>query len=60
MAQHRLGRIQEARAVLGSARAILAEKMPNPKEGRPFGREWWDWLHAQILCREAESLLQHQ
>jgi tetratricopeptide (TPR) repeat protein/serine/threonine protein kinase len=57
MSQHRLGRAQEARAALGSAEAILAESMPNPGEGRPFGGNWHDWLRAGILCREAEGLL---
>jgi WD40 repeat protein len=57
LAQHRLDRANEARAALASAQAILAAKMPDPREGRPFGGDWHDWLHAQILCREAEGLL---
>jgi tetratricopeptide (TPR) repeat protein len=49
MAQHRLGHAEEARAALVSGRAILVKK-PNP--------EWWyDWLHCEILCREAEGLM---
>src|SRR5262249_15031272 len=47
---------EEALAALGHAQAILA-KMPDPKAGRPFGDGWQDWLHAHILCREAETLL---
>jgi hypothetical protein len=30
--------------------------MPNPKAGRPYGGYFHDWLHAQILVREAEKL----
>jgi tetratricopeptide (TPR) repeat protein len=57
LAQHCLGRAKEARTALGSAQAILAENMPDPGAGRPFGGDWHDWLHARILCREAEALL---
>ena len=53
----------EARSALGHALACLS-KMPDPKAGRPFGKEWpfsvdaFDaWLHAQILVHEAEKLL---
>jgi tetratricopeptide (TPR) repeat protein len=60
MTQHRLGRSPEARAALTSARSILANKMPNPQQGRLFADGWHDWLHAQVLCREAEELLRHQ
>jgi hypothetical protein len=31
--------------------------MPKIEEGQAFGDDWHDWLHAQILCREAERLL---
>jgi serine/threonine protein kinase/WD40 repeat protein/tetratricopeptide (TPR) repeat protein len=55
---------KEARAALRHAEAILAQKMPDPKAGRPFGAnfpfsvgQFPDWLRAQILCREAEALL---
>jgi tetratricopeptide (TPR) repeat protein len=57
LAQHRLGRSAEARAALASAREILAEKMPDPAKGRPFGGTWADWLRCQVLVREAEGLL---
>jgi tetratricopeptide (TPR) repeat protein len=57
LAERRLGRTQEARAALGSAKAILGQKMPDPAKGRNFGGDWHDWLHAQILCREAEVLM---
>ncbi|HEV8071946.1 MAG TPA: tetratricopeptide repeat protein, partial [Planctomycetaceae bacterium] len=57
MAQHRLGQKEKARAALHSAQAIFAEKMPDPGAGRPFDGMWADWLHCQILLREAEALL---
>jgi tetratricopeptide (TPR) repeat protein len=67
MATHRLGLAPgadalrlaaEARMALGHAQAILAQKLPDPKEGRPFdGRDFHDWLHAQLLVHEAEGLL---
>jgi WD40 repeat protein len=54
----------EARADLAHAEAILSEKMPNPKAGRPWGTQWpysidnfHDWLHARILTNEAKALL---
>jgi hypothetical protein len=62
MAHHRLGQTEEARAALGMAQAILANKMPDPARGRPFRRIWyncWDkWLYCQVLCREAEKVLE--
>jgi hypothetical protein len=54
---------EEARTALSHAQAILS-KMPDPQAGRPYGNKWpfdaahfHDWLHAQILVREAEGLL---
>jgi hypothetical protein len=32
--------------------------MPRIEEGETFGDDWYDWLHAQVLCREAQRLLQ--
>jgi tetratricopeptide (TPR) repeat protein len=60
MTQHCLDRSPQAQAALAGAKAILAKKMPNPQQGRLFGDNWRDWLHAQVLCREAESSLRHQ
>jgi serine/threonine protein kinase/tetratricopeptide (TPR) repeat protein len=48
LAQHRLGHAAEARAALVSARALLAEK----PDAQTF-----DWLHCEILYREAEGFL---
>jgi tetratricopeptide (TPR) repeat protein len=57
MARHRLGQRVEAGAALAKAQQILATKMPQIKKGETFQDDWHDWLHAQILCREAERTL---
>jgi hypothetical protein len=46
MAQHRLGRREQASAALDKAEAIVAKKMADPGSGRPFGRDWDDWSYA--------------
>ena len=53
MVRHRLGHADEARASLHAARAILAKKPPDAMHGW----SWRDWLHCEILLREAEQLL---
>jgi tetratricopeptide (TPR) repeat protein len=50
LAHHKLGRHDESRAALDSAQAIIASKPSDALSG-PF---WFDWLHCEILCREAE------
>ena len=60
MAQHRLGQEEQARAALHSAQVIFAKKMPDPAAGRPFEGFWQDWLHCEVLVREAEALLKPQ
>jgi tetratricopeptide (TPR) repeat protein len=75
MAKHQLGLApgkdgrrgdlaNEAKQALQHAEAILSNKMPDPKEGRPWGKGWpysvdnfHDWLHARILTNEAKALL---
>jgi hypothetical protein len=52
-----LGHEEKARTALHSGQVIVAEKMPDPAAGRPFEGMWQDWLHSQILLREAETLL---
>src|SRR5262249_12771161 len=54
----------EARAALNHAQAIISQKMPDPKAGRPWGTAWpyivddfHDWLEAKILVHEAEKLI---
>jgi tetratricopeptide (TPR) repeat protein/serine/threonine protein kinase len=61
MAYHRLGQAREAEAALTNAKTIIMAKMPDPARFRLFGAgDWHDWLHAQILCREAEGLLRKE
>ena len=57
MAQHRLGRREQALAALDKAEAIVAKKMADPGSGRPFGRDWDDWLRCRILLDEARKLM---
>src|SRR5262249_19134815 len=57
MAQWRQGKVGEARSALAAAQRIVATKMPKTEEGQTFADDWDDWLHAEILCREAEELL---
>jgi tetratricopeptide (TPR) repeat protein len=53
MAQHRNGDAPQARASLDAARAIIGRKPPDAMRGD----YWFDWLHCEILLREAEQLL---
>jgi tetratricopeptide (TPR) repeat protein len=56
MAQHGLGRTAESKQALDQAKNLLAAKMPDPAKGRLFGAvDFHDWLHAQVLVREAEQ-----
>jgi Flp pilus assembly protein TadD len=58
MANHRLGKTQDARDALHEAQAIMSAKMPDPSKGRPFeGGNWRGWLPCQLRVREAETLL---
>ncbi len=54
MAQHRLGRAEEAGTALANAKAIVAQKM------RVGARDWNYWLNARIPCREADELLKEK
>jgi serine/threonine-protein kinase len=56
MALYHLAKAAEARTALERAQAIIAQKMPHPSRGQRFGGDWHDWLHSQILLREAEGL----
>jgi tetratricopeptide (TPR) repeat protein len=53
MARHRLGQAEQARASLAAARSVLARKPDDAMNGG----FWSEWLHCQILCREAEQML---
>jgi hypothetical protein len=56
MAQHRLGKADEARLSLGRADAMMKEVFPRADKEGP-GPDWADWLRFQICRREAEALL---
>jgi serine/threonine protein kinase/Flp pilus assembly protein TadD len=61
MAQYRLGRTDEAKTILAKANAIIKAKLPDPSTGQLFRwSDWHDWVHAQILSREAEELLKKE
>jgi serine/threonine protein kinase/tetratricopeptide (TPR) repeat protein len=61
MAKYRLGEAEKAKEFLAKAKTIVAEKMPDPAKGRPFGPDdWRDWLQAEILIREAEEVLKEK
>ena len=44
-------------AALDKAEAVVAKKMGDPGAGRPFGRDWDDWLRCRILLDEARKLV---
>ena len=54
--EHQLGRREQALAALDKAEAVVAKKMGDPSAGRPFGRDWDDWLRCRILLDEARKL----
>jgi hypothetical protein len=57
MAHHGLNQDEDAAKALAEARKILDDDMPEPEHGRPFTGDWHDWLRAQILFCEANTLL---
>src|ERR1700730_18215380 len=57
MAQHRLGRREQAFAALDKAEAIVPKKMAAPGSRRPFGSDWDDWLRCRILLDEPRKLM---
>jgi len=57
LAHHRLGNLDTARTALADAQRILSTRMPDVETGQTFGTYWHNWLQCQLLCREAEALL---
>jgi tetratricopeptide (TPR) repeat protein len=55
MAQHGLGRTEEAQTALTKMKTIVA-RMPDPARGQTLG-DWRTWLIVRTVCREAELLL---
>jgi hypothetical protein len=60
MAHHRLGQADKARRALARCRGLITERMPDLSKGQVLGDSWCDWLQCQLLCREAEALLQKE
>jgi Flp pilus assembly protein TadD len=54
MAQHQLKQVEEARATLGKG-----IKMADTKLGRPGSPQWNDQMAAQVLMREARTLIEN-
>jgi len=59
MAYDGLNQTDEAKAALATASGLLQNQFPQP-DGGDFGREWQDYLVAQILAREARELITSQ
>jgi serine/threonine protein kinase/tetratricopeptide (TPR) repeat protein len=55
LANRQLGHADDARRSLDAARTIIANKPPDAMRGL----DWFDWLHCEILLREAEDLLKN-
>jgi hypothetical protein len=53
LVQHRLGHDDQARTSLERAQAIIKKRPPDAMSSL----FWFDWLHCEILCREAEKTL---
>jgi serine/threonine protein kinase/tetratricopeptide (TPR) repeat protein len=56
MAYHRIGKTDQARGALGKAIVIMQTQFPRSNSG-DIGREWTDWLIANILRGETEMLI---
>jgi serine/threonine protein kinase/WD40 repeat protein len=61
MAHQRLGHVKESKQWLRQATEWMADKIRDTSPDTGFvarGWPWWEWMMAQLLRREAESLLQ--
>jgi tetratricopeptide (TPR) repeat protein len=56
LANHHLGRADDARQALAEAKAVLQRGCPESARGQPFVGGW-DWLHVRFFVHEAEALL---
>ena len=56
MAHHQLRHTAEARAALAKAAEITRTKLPPLDSGRAI-QDWWDYLLAHMLLREAQALI---
>jgi serine/threonine protein kinase len=53
IAQQRQGHATEAKTALASARTILTRKVKTPN----WSAVWLEWMHAEVMCREAGELV---
>jgi TPR repeat protein len=56
MTQFQTGQIDQARTNLNKAIEIGGEKFAELESGK-FGDQWWDWIFARTLVKEAAGLL---
>ncbi|HWY74340.1 MAG TPA: serine/threonine protein kinase, partial [Verrucomicrobiae bacterium] len=56
MAEHQLGRVDEARATLEQGLKTAGEKLD--KSQSHLSEDWNDWIIAQVLMNEAKELIQ--
>ena len=59
MSRHQLNQTDEARVALSKGAEISQTQLPELQSG-DIGRQWFDWLIAHILMREAEALIEDQ
>ena len=58
VAKQQLGDAAAARTALERGKSIMARKLPNPSGEQLFeGDSYIEWIHCQILLREAEKLV---
>jgi tetratricopeptide (TPR) repeat protein len=57
MAQHRLGKSEQAKATLQTGLDFADKTAPPPAAGGNLGTGWADWVRMDVLRREAVALL---
>jgi thioredoxin-like negative regulator of GroEL len=57
LAHHRLGHVDEASQSLAAAKRFVDERFESLVEG-DLGEDWPNWLIAQLICSEAEALVE--
>jgi hypothetical protein len=58
MARHQLGRKAESQHALALARESLGRFLSRLDRGQFYDGDWHDWLHCQVLLREADALIE--
>jgi hypothetical protein len=57
MAQHRLGRVKEAKETLAGAIQLIGTRLQRIEDGI-LGENWSEWIRAQVLLREARLMIE--